>query len=703
MKNFIARSLRTKLTALFLVISIVPMCIVGYISYDNARASLEKQSFASLEAIVNSCVSDITHLIQLRLEQAKVLAGTFLPRQLESSGVNDPEVIAKIQTHIESILEEMKMQPKSGYGDIDKATAIEIIGIWDTKGTIVANTNKELVGKTMPDHYLQGVKSKGTFFAGFQRDPLTGEEFLIFLRAIRDYEDAKFAGVVLFKVKAQILNDITGSQKGMGKTGEILLGQKVGDKVEFIVQLRHTNDPPTVILGSDLALPVQEAVQGRDGKGISVDYRNEEILAVWKHIPSMEWGIVGKIDTKEAFDSVTTLRIKIFFVLIIIGILVVIVAVAISRGITYPIRRLVDATSTVGKGDLTTEVKIKSRDELGKLAAAFNQMTADLRETTISRDGLNQEVLERKKSEKELGKLKDELETKVSERTKELGKKVLKLDKSRRAMLYMVEDLNKTSKEVKQRTTELEVANKELEASQLQLLSKERLATLGQLTSVVSHELRNPLGTILSSLFIIKERLLGKDPKLDKPLERAERSVKRCNNIIEEMLYYTRERDPDSRVIEFDKWLDELLDEHEIPDGIRLTRKLSAGIEISFDPEQLHRCVINVINNACEAMMEESEPQTEECEGVEDNQLIVETGIVDDRLNVRIIDTGPGMSQEKLEKVFEPLYSTKSFGAGLGLSIVKQIIERHKGGIEIKSKLMKGTAITLWLPVRNEG
>jgi signal transduction histidine kinase len=203
----------------------------------------------------------------------------------------------------------------------------------------------------------------------------------------------------------------------------------------------------------------------------------------------------------------------------------------------------------------------------------------------------------------------------------------------------------------------------------------------------------------MSSLFIIKERLLGKDLKLEMPLERAERGVKRCNNIIEEMLYYTRERAPDFKVVEFDKWLDEMLDEHEIPKEIRLTRKLSAGIEIPFDPEQLRRCMINVVNNACEAMMEKSEPQTEESEGVEDNRLIVETGIVDNRLSVRIIDSGPGISQEKLEKVFEPLYSTKGFGAGLGLSIVKQIIERHKGGIEIESKPMKGTAVTFWLPI----
>jgi len=358
-------------------------------------------------------------------------------------------------------------------------------------------------------------------------------------------------------------------------------------------------------------------------------------------IPGLSWKIVLSAYPADYLTEVASLRRQVF-VIILPGIIVMsfIGIFFITRQIIVRIKGLVRATNIIGSGNLDYKIEVKKKDELGELSVAFNQMTAN-----------------RKQAEEELSRHQEHLQELVDERTKEL------------------------------------------EAAQLQLLSKERLATLGQLTSVVSHELRNPLGTVQSSLYIIKSRILDKDLKLKKPLERAERSIRRCNKIIEEMLYYTRERVPDLQVVEFDKWLDELLDELEIPNGIMLTRKLSAGLEISFDPEQLRRCVINVINNACEAMKEKSEPQTEECEGVEDNQLTVETGIVDNRLNVRIIDSGPGITHEKLEKIFEPLYSTKSFGAGLGMSIVKQIIERHKGGIEIKSELLKRTEITLWLPV----
>jgi len=358
-------------------------------------------------------------------------------------------------------------------------------------------------------------------------------------------------------------------------------------------------------------------------------------------IPGLSWKVVLSAYPADFLTDVASLR-KQVFVIVLPGIIVLsfIGIFFVTRQIIVRIKGLVRATHIIGSGNLDYKIDVKKKDELGELSVAFNQMTE-----------------KRMKVENELTRHQEHLQELVDERTKEL------------------------------------------EIAQMHLLNNERLATLGKLTSVVSHELRNPLGTVQSSLFIIKERVLGKDLKLDKPLARAERSIKRCNNIIEEMLYYTRERVPDLQVAEFDKWLDELLDEYEIPSEIRLTRKLSAGLEISFDPEQLRRCIINVINNAYEAMTEKSEPQTEECERMEDNQLIVETGIVGNRLNVRITDSGPGISQERLEKIFEPLYSTKSFGAGLGLSIVKQIMERHKGEIEIKSKPMKGTSITLWLPI----
>ena len=236
---------------------------------------------------------------------------------------------------------------------------------------------------------------------------------------------------------------------------------------------------------------------------------------------------------------------------------------------------------------------------------------------------------------------------------------------------------------VKERTAELEAAHEEL-------LRKERLATLGQLTATVSHELRNPLGTIRASFFAINDRIHDQGLRLDDVLERAERNIARCDTIIEELLDYARTKKPQLSPTRVDEWVAQVLDEQTIPPGITLVRTLSSGTEAAIDREHLRRCLINLVTNACQAM--------QECEGV-GGRLTVETCTTGDRLKVHVIDSGPGIPPDSLERIFEPLYSTKGFGVGLGLPIAKQIIEMHGGGIEIESKPGEGTRATLWLPL----
>ena len=236
---------------------------------------------------------------------------------------------------------------------------------------------------------------------------------------------------------------------------------------------------------------------------------------------------------------------------------------------------------------------------------------------------------------------------------------------------------------VKERTAALEAAREEL-------LRKERLAVLGQLVGVVSHDIRNPLGTIRNSLFAVKERFGGQDEDVDRALARTERNIQRCENLIEELLSCARTQPSNRTATDIDGWLDELLDETPIPEGIRLTKKLSSGVELPIDRERLSRCVLNVVENACQAM------SGRESRGW--SELTVESSVSDGRVQIRVRDTGPGVPPGLLEKVFEPLYSTKASGVGLGLTIVRQIMRQHAGDVEIESPEGEGTSVTLWLP-----
>ena len=165
---------------------------------------------------------------------------------------------------------------------------------------------------------------------------------------------------------------------------------------------------------------------------------------------------------------------------------------------------------------------------------------------------------------------------------------------------------------VKQRTSELVERTDQLHKTQDELLRKERLAALGQLTASVSHELRNPLGTLRNSLFSINERITGKELGVENALTRMERNITRCDNIISEMLDYTRIHELILSTTAIDSWLKELLDEHPIPEDITVIQTLDADITLPIDKERMRRAIINVLDNASQALEELSDSENRE-------------------------------------------------------------------------------------------
>ncbi len=238
---------------------------------------------------------------------------------------------------------------------------------------------------------------------------------------------------------------------------------------------------------------------------------------------------------------------------------------------------------------------------------------------------------------------------------------------------------------VKERTQELEKA-------QLELVRKERLAVLGQLTATVNHEIRNPLGTIRNAVFSIGEAI--KHNEMERragSLELAERNIRRCDRIINELMDFTRTREIKGELTDIDRWLNSVLDEQEIPEDIECVRELNSGIILPIDRERMRRAVNNVVTNAVQALQDENSGGS--------NQLKVKSAASSEQLEMSFIDTGPGIPEEIMGKIFEPLFSTKSFGIGLGMPIIKNIMEEHHGGFEIKSKVGQGTTVTLSLPI----
>ncbi len=238
----------------------------------------------------------------------------------------------------------------------------------------------------------------------------------------------------------------------------------------------------------------------------------------------------------------------------------------------------------------------------------------------------------------------------------------------------------------------VEERSRELEEAQRELVRSERLAAIGQLTGTVSHELRNPLGTIRSSFAIVSNHLQATHGPVSRALERIERNIDRCVTIIDELLAYTRVRDMHLEHVAIDDWLTDLVVDEEVPHSISVVLDCQSEATVSIDRERLRRAILNLLQNACQAFTESEHECTQAT-------VAISTRMADGSLAIQVADNGPGIPEDIRERIFEPLFSTKSFGVGLGLPLVRQIVEQHGGEIAVDTALDEGTTITLSLPL----
>ena len=265
---------------------------------------------------------------------------------------------------------------------------------------------------------------------------------------------------------------------------------------------------------------------------------------------------------------------------------------------------------------------------------------------------------------------------------------IVDITEAKKAETALLQYQNHLEELVAERTRELESLHEEF-------IRKERLATLGQLTGTVSHELRNPLGAIKSALYVIQKLGDKENERIQKAITRADRNIDRCTLIIEELLDFTRLSKLNKHATLIDEWLESIIDEQDIPQGINVEKNFALEeVEINVDPNRLRRAVINIIENANHAMLDNNQMG----DPLPNSKLIIKTSSNTNRIEIKVSDNGPGIADNVMLKIFEPLFSTKSIGVGLGMPVVKQIMEQHDGGVEIDTEVGRGTSVTLWLP-----
>ena len=225
---------------------------------------------------------------------------------------------------------------------------------------------------------------------------------------------------------------------------------------------------------------------------------------------------------------------------------------------------------------------------------------------------------------------------------------------------------------------------KELRTALNELIKKERLAAIGQMASVVSHEIKNPLAVIKNAVYLLKARLGNNiDVKMSKNFKVIEEEINQANGIIEEILGYARTREQILTTIDLSLYAREILSSYPIPKNVQLTTYFyTDDLPVTIDSEEMKQALRNVIANAIEVMQK-------------GGMLVVKTKLLKDgRASLSITDSGPGIPAGLQEKIFTPFFTTKARGTGLGLAVVKKVCVRNKVDFKLKSEEGKGTKIT---------
>lgn len=229
------------------------------------------------------------------------------------------------------------------------------------------------------------------------------------------------------------------------------------------------------------------------------------------------------------------------------------------------------------------------------------------------------------------------------------------------------------------------------------LRRSEHLSKIGQLASGIAHEVRNPLNLINLSIDHIKVRYAPPDPKEREEfvniLSNIKSDIHRLNGLINNFLDYGKPLRMDIHPIHLNDIMEDVISlacEKLTEQGIVVDKRLTTALPtVPVDRQQIKACILNILLNSIQAM-----PQG--------GRIIVETALDGASASMTVTDTGPGIPPENLREIFEPYFTTKDTGIGLGLAVTKRVIEEHGGTIEIMSGPEEGTIARIKLPVYRE-
>lgn len=372
----------------FVLIALIPLSVVSWITYSISQQALKTESISNLRSIANNKAERIESYANARLEDIIALSNRdiFLEatQQYLAAHYNEgPNSVA-----YETIQNEYRYFFDFYVAENDYVDLLIISELGDVVFSVQGN---KILGENLYTGPYNNTELAHVFdraktliseqISAYRYYPITLEPAIFVAAPI--FDEGVVIAVAVLQIDNSTLYNVINDYTALGETGETIVGSWLENEVVFLTPLRH--DPYAafqrrVIMGSSNAVDLQQAVQGEIGYGTYTDYRNQAVLSVQRYLPSLNWGMVVKIDSREVFAA--TIRQR--NIMLAFGSLTMLIlsvgAVWASRHFTKPIAQLTQATRRLSEGHLYEKVPVTSEDEIGELTKTFNQMSADLSE-----------------------------------------------------------------------------------------------------------------------------------------------------------------------------------------------------------------------------------------------------------------------------------------------------------------------------------
>jgi two-component system, sensor histidine kinase and response regulator len=753
-------NLKVKFITLFLCIALIPLIVAVYISYDSSKRVLQEKSAHYLYSISDDRINQIEDVFKEKKNNATALtripsvvgAITELNQIFSQQGINSL-AYQRAENSLRPILTYFK----------ESSNADDFFIFSPDKTLIFSIEDKEMVRQQLlislfPE--LDSLLDKSKSFlesqiSNFQYNEET-EELTAFI-VVPVVNESNFIGFAVLKINHQDIYNLATNYIGLGETGETVIALRKDEQIIFIAPLRNDLSGEInkkINLSGAKDLGIYRAVQNERGWGVVKDYRGEEVLAVWRYLPSLKWGLVVKMDLDEVLSMADELRTRLLIVGLMLLSIIILITLFMAHSIVDPIKKLTKVTKKISQGDFLVRAKINSRDEIEDLAKSFNKMTDQLAQNLDKIEEKNQELQkEKNKAWQEKDKLESILES--------IGDGVLVINQEEKVTIFNPEaelisgfneqeiinqPFDKFLKFIEKKNNQLNEDNFISEALEKGIIKNTKLNTVlkqknkqeipvsgraaplkdknertigcvviirdvtrerkidqakTEFVSLASHQLRTPLSAINWYAEMILDEDVGKiNQKQKKYLKSLYEANHRMINLVNSLLNVSRVElgtfviEPTSTdFIKVAESVIKELEHHLDKRQIKLNKKYEPDLPLIKADEKLLRIIIqNLLSNAIKYTPEKG---SVDLEIKKDNQDVL----------IAVKDTGLGIPEKEQSKIFSKLFRGKNVmekdtdGTGLGLYIVKEVVTQSGGKIWFKSEKNKGSTFFVTIPL----